>query len=890
MTIRNLEGLLAPKSVALIGASPGHGSVGATIARNLITGGFAGSIGFANPRYTSILDRPCVGSIAALPFVPDLAVIATPPSTIPGLVEELAQKGTRAVVVISAGLDAETKQRMQNAARPKLVRILGPNSVGLLLPSVRLNASFAHRAPLIGDLAFLSQSGALVTAVIDWASGRNIGFSHVVSLGDMTDVDFGDMLDYLAGDTASRAILLYMEAVTHAPKFMSAARRAARAKPVVVIKSGRHAAAARAAQSHTGRLAGQDVAYDAAFRRAGLLRVRDLAELFEAAEILSRSPRLTGERLAILTNGGGAGVLAADHLADHGGTLAELASATIATLDKILPPTWSRGNPIDIIGDADPDRYAAALEEVLADPESDAVLAINCPTALASSTDIAGRVVTTYRGVRTRKALITNWLGDGAAEPARALFAQQGIPTLETPGAAVRGFMHLVEHARAQDALMRTPPLMSGGQTIDEPRARAIIGTVVAAGGAMLSEADAKALLATYGIPVAASVVVETPAAAESAAANVLRGHAGVALKILSPDITHKSDVGGVHLDLASPAAVRAAAESMLTRTRAARPDARLAGFTLSPMVHRPDAHELIVGMSVDATFGPLVMFGAGGTAVEVIADTALALPPLDHMLARDLIGRTRVARLLAGYRNRKPADMMAIADVLVRIGALACTHPEIREIDINPLLADDKGVIALDARIRIAGATEAPRAALSIKPYPAAWEKRIIPDAIGAIRMRPVRPEDEVLYESFFARVSPEDRRLRFFAAHGPLSHKFLARLTQIDYAREIAFIALSEATGELLGVSRFAADPDYDKAEFAVLVRSDLKGKGLGWSLMKHLIDYARATGLKLLYGSVLAENTSMLKMCRELGFHSVPDPEDLTIRHFELEVRPG
>ena len=887
MTIRNLEAMLAPKSVALIGATTREPSVGATIARNLTAAEFHGPVTFVNPHHSSILERRCYPSVSALPDVPDLAVIATPPVSVPGLVGELAAKGCRAIVVITAGLDAGQKQQMLDAARPQLVRLLGPNSIGLMLPPLGLNASFAHRAALPGDLAFLSQSGALVTAVIDWASDRGIGFSHVVSLGDMADVDFGDLLDYLAGDTRSRAILLYMEAVTNAAKFMSAARRAARTKPVIVIKSGRHASAARAAASHTGRLAGHDAAYEAAFRRAGLLRVSALAELFEAAEMLARVPRLVGDRLMILTNGGGAGVLATDHLADQGGMLAELGSETRAALDRLLPPAWSKANPVDVIGDASPERYAAALELVLADAGCDAVLAIHCPTALASSTELARKVVSTYRKSRSAKPLVTNWLGDGAATEARHLFACEKIPTFETPGAAVRGFSQVVKYAHAQVELMRTPPTMPKNHAPDKARVEAVIDAALQAGRTILSEAEGKTLLEAYGIPVAATLTASDPADAARAAQLLLAQHKSVVLKILSDDISHKSDVGGVHLDLPTPDAVRAAAQDMLERVRAARPEARIAGFTLSPMIRRPNAHELIAGMTVDDTFGPLMMFGAGGTGVEVIADTSLALPPLDLQLARDLIERTRIARLLSGYRDRKPADKSAIADALVRLGALVCNHPEVREIDINPLLADEHGVIALDARVKVADQKRAPRIPLSVKPYPEHWEKRVELPSVGSILMRPILPEDETLYEAFLARVTPADMRLRFFAAHKGLSHKFLARLTQIDYAREIAFVALAEASGELLGVSRFAADPDYERAEYAVLVRSDLKGRGLGWLLMRHLIDYATATGLRELSGSVLAENVTMLKMCREIGFSVTVEPGDPSVRHVSLGI---
>ena len=505
MTIRNLDKLLAPKSVAFIGASPEPASVGAIVTANLAAGGFAGPIWLVNPHHRSIGDARCYPTVAALPGVPDLGVIATPPETIPGLIAELAAKGTRAAVVITAGVSGALRAAMLKASQAACLRIEGPNCLGLLLPEIGLNASFSHRMPLKGDLAFLSQSGALITALIDWASDRGIGFSHVVSLGDMADVDFGDLLDYLAGDTSSRAILIYMEQLTQAPKFLSAARRAARAKPVIVLKAGRNTSAAKAALSHTGALAGSDAAYNAIFRRAGLLRVKELGELFDAAEILSQAPALAGERLAIVTNGGGAGVLAADTLADLGGRLAALSPATKAALDRALPPTWSKGNPVDIIGDAGPDRYRTALEAVYADDTCDAVLVMNCPTALASSEAAAAVVIEAKVRLgaahKRPKPLLTNWLGDGAAAASRQRFSQAAIPTFETPDAAVCGFMQLVRHKRAQDELMQTPPSLPGELHFERERARAIIAAALASGRTVLSEVEAKALLASYGVP-----------------------------------------------------------------------------------------------------------------------------------------------------------------------------------------------------------------------------------------------------------------------------------------------------------------------------------------------------------------------------------------------------
>jgi acetyltransferase len=890
MTVRNLQFLLRPGSVALIGASPRPGSVGLITARNLLRGGFGGPIWFVNPKHSAIEGRPCYPSVDALPEAPDLAVIVTPPDIVPQLIAQLGAKGTRAAVVITAGIRDELRRGMLDAARPHLLRVQGPNCLGLLLPGIGIDASFSHCPPLAGDLAFVSQSGALITAIVDWARGRNIGFSHVVSLGDMADVDFGDLLDYLAADTQSRAILLYMEGVTQAPKFMSAARRAARAKPVIVVKSGRSATGARAALSHTGALAGADAAYEAAFRRAGVLRVRELNELFSAAEVLARHPTVTGERLIVLTNGGGAGVLAADHLGDVGGLLATLSEATRQALDAVLPPTWSRANPVDIIGDAPPERYVCALEVLLGAGDADAVLVMNCPTALASSTDVAREVAAAVErhrsSPRPRKAVFAAWLGDGASEAGRALFAQRKIGSFATPSEAVDGYMQLVRYSRAQEELMRTPPSLPASFSVDRDQAHKCIQAVTGAGRTVLSEIEAKQLLAAYGIPIVPTKVARDPDAVAALAESVIAEHGSAVVKLLSDDVSHKSDVGGVRLGLEHAAEARQAAADMLQRVGRRMPEARVKGFTVQPMIRRPRAHELILGMSVDEAFGPLLMFGAGGTAVEVVRDTAHALPPLDLKLARDVMRQTRVWRLLQGYRDVPAADIDAIAQTLVRMSYLASCHDEVREIDINPLLADADGVIALDARVRIAGAGDGPRVAMAIRPYPSEWVSHFEFGGIGSVRIRPILPEDEALYAEFFSKVTMSDQRLRFFTAAPNLTHRFLAQLTQIDYAREMAFVALGR-DGELLGVVRMVADPDYTRAEYAVLVRSDLKGRGLGWRLMQHLIAYARAEGLAHLTGAVLADNTTMLGMCRQLGFTVEPEPGDNSMKRVRLQL---
>lgn len=893
MTIRNLEHALRPHSIAVIGASGEEGSVGWKLTENTLAGGFAGPIYLVNPKGGSIVGREAFPSIEALPEAPALAAIATPPDTIPGIVAELGRKGTRAAIVITAGLSREVKQAMLNAARPTCLRILGPNSLGLWVPELGVNANFGMALPKPGKLAFLSQSGALIGGVLDWASSRGIGFSYVVSMGDMTDVDAGDLLDFLAADIETGAILLYLETIPSARKFMSASRSAARAKPVVVIKSGRSSASAKAAATHTGALAGDEMAVASAFRRAGLVRVDDLEDLFTAAETLTHLKPVREDELIILTNGGGAGVLAVDDLIRSGGSLVKLSDDLIAKLDKVLPANWSRANPIDIIGDAKPDRYAAALELVLSNGQTNAILVMNCPTALASSSDAAQAVIDTVASHAIRGPvpdILANWLGEDAVAEARAKLRKAGIPTYESPGDAIRAFGFLWQYTKGQEALMRAPSWEPERLRVADEAARSIMRAAASAGRSMLTEPEAKAVLSAFGIQTVPTRVALSPQDVEHIAGALLQQASSVVVKILSDDISHKSDVGGVRLGLRTPQEARRAAERMRERAAELLPEARLQGFTVQPMILRRNAHELLLGAYEDRLFGPMIVFGAGGTATEIIRDTAAALPPLDIELARDLMAQTRIYKLLEGYRNRKAADLHAIAMALVSLSQLVVDFPAVKEIDINPLLADEEGVIALDARIRIEASEvdkEGPNPRLAIRPYPDQWEKWIETVDGDRILLRPIRPSDEQLYGAFVAKLSPEDIRFRFLAPRKEFSHKFVARFTQIDYARAMAFVALRQDEQELWGVTRLAADPDYRSAEFAIIVRSDLKHRGIGWELMQHLIRYAESEGLRDLRGAVLATNERMLNLCQALGFDIAPDPEDYGLRKVHLTL---
>ncbi len=884
MSVRHLDRLLEPASVVVVGASDRAGSVGATVWRNL-RAGFKGPIFAVNPHHATIDGAPAFARAADLPQAPDLAVICTPPDTVAGLIRELGERGTRAAIVMTAGLDAAQKKAMLEAARPFVLRTLGPNCLGLVTPRLGLNASFAHTDALSGDVAFVSQSGALVTAVLDWAKSRRLGFSTMVSVGERSDVDFGDLLDHLASDSNTRSILLYIESIEAPRKFMSAARAAARNKPVIVVKAGRAGNGIKAAASHTGALAGSDIVFDAAIRRAGMLRVDTLQDLFTAAETLTRFGANRDEDLTLMTNGGGAGVLAADAAALAGVPLPELSDAVRARLNAALPPTWSRGNPIDIIGDAPVQRYSETLQTLLADRASGAVLFMHSPTAIVRSDDIARACAPLVRAAPGR--VMACWLGDAAVADARRIFEDAGAADYATPEEAVRAFAMLATYRRSQ-ALLLEAPAASESAPPNVAAARAIVDAALADGREMLGEAEAKAVLKAYGIPVVEAVAVAANADAALAAADAI-GYP-VALKILSPGISHKSDVGGVSLGLADAGAVREAVDRMLTRVAALRPDADITGFTVQHMVQRPFAQELIVGASVDPLFGPVLLFGQGGTAVEVIADHAVGLPPLNRVLARDLVSRTRVARLLAGYRDHPPARIDAVCDVLIALSQVLADLPELAELDINPLWADHEGVVALDARLRLSRKAGSGAARFAIAPYPAelietlAWHGE-------AIVLRPIRPEDEPQHRAFVEQLQPADLRLRFFYVRRELPRSELARLTQIDYAREMAFIAVrrsDDGAEETLGVVRAATDPDNVDAEFAIVVRSDLKAHGLGHALLAKMIVYLRSQGTRRMVGFVMHENLPMRELALAIGF--VVAASDADALRVVLELQPA
>ena len=877
MTTRNFEALFSPKRIALIGASDRAGSVGEVLAANLLGGGFRGELLFVNPKGRPVHGHAVFPSVAALPETPDLAVIATPAPTVAGVIAELGARGCRAAVVISAGFEgddpesAARRQAILDAARPHLLRIVGPNCLGLLSPVHGINASFARTTPPAGGLALVAQSGAVAAAALDWAPPHGLGFSHVVTLGDSLDVDVGDLLDFLGRDPETRAILLYVESLRDARKFMSAARYAARAKPVILLKGGRSRAGAKAAFSHTRSLAGADDVYAAAFRRAGVLQVDGLDDLLDAALVFAGGRPPPARGLTILTNGGGAGVLAVDALERTGARLAGLDPATQETLRGLTPAHGAVGNPVDILGDAGPDLYGRSLGALLAAPEVDAVLVINCPTAVADSGEAADAVIAARTAARGRKPVLAAWLGEPSVALGRAHLTAAGVPTYPTAEAAVRAFATW-DRAHALHALLLEAP-DGADEPPDVAGARKVVERALAEGRAALDPLEVQAVLQAYGIATAAARLARTPAEAGEAAA-AIGPDDPVALKIQSPDISHKSDVGGVVLGLRGVPAVEQAAQAMLDRLAAAHPDARLEGFLVQPMISRPKAQEVLAGLVRDPTFGPVVVVGHGGVSVEVVADRALGLPPLNAALARDMIGQTRVSRLLAGYRDRPAADLDALAAVLVALGRLSTDLPEIAELDLNPVLCDAQGALALDARIAVRR-PDATTARPAILPYPEHLARDIVADG-EPLRLRPIRPSDVSRLIEMVDRCTPEDIHLRFCSGMGHLNEELATRLCQIDYDRHMAFVA-ETAAGDLLGVGRLVEDPEGETAEFALMVRSDRQHHGLGGILLQAVLDYAAIRGLREVWGDIARENSRMLDLARALGFSTAPSVGD-------------
>lgn len=883
-----LDSLFDPNAIAVFGASERPDSVGGRVFRNLANGGGRFRLHPINPKHPSVLGYPCSSNLGELNEEIDLAIIATPAPTVNDILRQCGEAGVRIAVILSAGFRETGEQgkrlekEMRETAAQYGLRLMGPNALGFMRPLAKLDATFLDTKVQPGRLALLSQSGALCTAILDWAGPQNIGFSAVVSLGNATDLDFGELLDYLSLDPHTGAILLYVEGVNQARGFISGLRTASRMKPVIVLKVGRHQAASRAAMTHTGAMVGADGVFDAALERAGVVRVFSVGQLFVAAELLASGARARGNRLAIITNGGGPGALASDRCEDVGVALAELGDESLKQLDALLPAHWSHANPIDILGDAPPEHYGRALEICLADRNVDGILMLLTPQAMTRATE-AARTLIEVAGKRPAKPVLACWMGETKVAEARALLAESQLPSFETPEGAVEAFGYLANHYRNQQLLLQTPKPLGDWKAPDVEGARLIIEGVLAERRQMLSDVESKAILAAFHIP-----SLPTHEVRSANEALILAQTLGfpVAMKISSPDISHKSDVNGVILNVASAQEVRQDYELLLERVARLQPEAKLNGVTIEPMARLANARELMVGVVRDPVFGPAISFGAGGIAVEIESDNAIALPPLNRLLARRLIERTRVAKLLGPFRNRPAVDMQALLQVLLRVSEMVCELPQIQELDINPLLISEEGIVAVDARMlvkRPRGLVE-PYAHMAIHPYPGHLQRRVqLPSGINII-IRPIRPEDADKEQEFVRQLSPRSRYFRFMQALKELTPEMLVRFTAPDYDREMALVALVEdrgQEGEQIAVARYSMTPNGKSCEFALVVGDGWHQRGIGTLLMESLMEAARARGLRRMEGDVLTENVQMLKLCELLGFRIRPAPDDPALR---------
>jgi len=877
VSIRNLDKIFKPQRIAVVGASNNPQSVGYTVLKNLIGSGFQGVVYPVNPKREAVQGIQAYPSVKELPKAPDLAVICTPARTVPGIVRECGEAGIRGLIIISAGfkeageegkaLEAELKSEI---ARFDGMRVIGPNCLGIIVPGLNLNASFAGATPQAGHVAFISQSGALCTSVLDWAIGEGIGFSYFVSIGNMLDVDFGDLIDYFGEDPDTQSIILYIESISDAREFMSAARAFARSKPIVAYKAGRFAESAKAAASHTGAMAGEDAVYDAAFQRAGVVRVLEIGDIFDSAELIARVRPPLGPNLAIITNAGGPGVMATDALIARQGQLAELSQETIERLNEVLPPFWSHGNPVDVLGDAPPERYSQATEIVLSDPGVDAALVILTPQAMTDATGTAQALAQLAKG--SRKPILAAWMGGAAVQEGIQLLNQAGVATYTTPEQAVRAFMHLVHYGRNLDMLYQTPREVPVKFALDREEVRARFEKVFAEGPEVLTEELSKELLTAYGIPVTQPRPARTADEALEIAEEL--GYP-VVLKIWSPEITHKTDVGGVALGLRNAKAVRAAFAQIVARAKELRPDAEVLGVTVQRMVTARDGFELILGAKKDPTFGTVIMAGMGGIAAEVFRDRALGLPPLNERLAFRMLESLRSWKLLKGYRGRPGVNLDKLIEILMRFSYLIADFPEIKELDINPLLATPEEVIALDARVvvdkELVGKPVRPYSHLVIRPYPEGYERQVTLKDGTEMLLRPIRPEDEPLWHEMLSRASRESIRQRFRYIFKETTHKMAIPYCFIDYDREMAIVAIVEEDGEkrMTGVGRLVADPDRETAEYAVFVADPWQNRGLGGTLTDYCLEIAKGWGIKEVRAETTPDNYRMIAIFRDRGF---------------------
>ena len=883
-----LDVIFRPSSVAVVGATEKTGSVGRTLFWNLISSPFGGAVYPVNPKRASVLGVKAYPSLAQIPDAVELAVVVTPAASAPGVVRECAEKGVRGVIVISAGFrevgeaGARLESEVLAEARAAGIRVVGPNCLGVMNPVSGLNATFAAGMAPAGSVGFVSQSGALLTAVLDWSVQEGVGFSAVASLGSMLDVGWGDVIYYLGDDPRTKSILIYMETIGDARAFLSAAREVALTKPIIVIKPGRSELAARAAASHTGSLTGSDEVLAAAFRRVGVIRVESIADLFGMAEVLDKQPRPRGPRLTIVTNAGGPGVLATDALVAGGGSLTELSAETMAALDEVLPPTWSHNNPVDIIGDAPPERYARALEICAHDEAADGMLVVLTPQQMTDPTE-AARQLLPYARIEG-KPVLASWMGGRDVADGASILSHAGIPTFDHPDTAVRMFNHLWRSADDLHALYETPILPDEHELpIDRGRAGAIVDGARSEGRTLLTEVESKDLLAAYGIPITETRVARTPDDAV-AAADVLSYP--VVLKLHSRTITHKTDVGGVRLNLVDAASVRAAFDEIRVAVTDARGAEHFEGVTVQPMINYT-GYELIVGSSIDPQFGPVLLFGMGGQLVELFRDRSLGLPPLNTTLARRMIERTVISGAFAGIRGRRPIDTAALEQLLVRFSLLVVEQRRVAEIDINPLLASPERLLALDARVVLhpPDVADEDLPLLAIRPYPRRYVEPWTAGDGSAFLIRPIRPEDEPLLVAFHRELTEETVYSRYFQYLGlsqRTAHERLTRVCFNDYDREIALVAevaAEDGSRRIVAIGRLSKDHALPSAEFAILVGDAWQRRGLGAELLRRLVQIGRDEGLSLIWAEMLAGNSGMRRTATAAGFTLTDTPGEAT-----------
>ena len=895
MNTHYLSALFKPESVALYGASDKLDSVGGVVFKNLLTSGFKGRIFAINPRRDEVQGQKAYSSLDEIDAAIDLVVVATPAKSIPGIVEECGERGIKMMLILSAGFretGAEGRRledRVTQQVKRYGIRLMGPNCLGIIRPDKGLNITFGNNNAKPGSLAFVSQSGAICTAILDWAEKNDIGFSSVVSTGIAADLDFGDYLDFLVSDPATKAILLYIEGINDSRRFMSSLRAAARIKPVIALKVGRHAAGAEASMSHTGALVGSDEVFASALSRSGVLRVETIGQLFAAAKTLSSMQyRGKSERLVIITNGGGPGVMAADRATDREIELSTLSAATMTALDEVLPSVWSHGNPVDIIGDAPPERYQQALDICLKDPGVDGAIVILTPQAMTQPTAVAEAVIKS--AAKSKKPIITSWMGGWQVEDARKLFNNAHVPDFRTLENAVDAFSYLARYNKNQRLLLQTPGGTNRGLELpDREGARLIIEAVLTEQRKILTEPESMAVLNAFRIPTVRNGVAHSGNEALIVAESI---GFPIAMKVLSVDISHKSDAGGVRLNINSAQEVRGAYRQLIDDVQQRVPGAKISGVTVEKMYRSSNGRELMIGVIRDPVFGPVISFGSGGTTVEIMGDSAVSLPPLNRRLAVDLINRTKVSRMLGEFRQMPAVDIDLLTNVLLSVSAMACELPWLQEMDINPLIIDEKEIVAVDARIVVDYPTPStdPYNHLAIHPYPSHFVKKTQLNDGTDIVIRPIRPEDADMEAQFVRELSDESKYFRFMNSFHELSQEMLVRFTQIDYHNEMALIAVTTRGGgeEQIGVARYSTNVDKTSCEFALVVSDRWRGRGIAHHLMTNLMEIARDRNLETMEGQVLCDNSRMLELVASLGFQIRNDPDDRAIKQVEARLQ--